>query len=63
MVVMRVDSKAGNMDVEMDVKAADKMVVNWFDLVVGEMGGCWDEKIVMLRVGLRAGWSAVKTAD
>ena len=49
-------TRADKIAVEMAVKAADKMAVDWFDLVVGEMWDCWGEKMVLLRSGLRAGW-------
>ena len=62
MVATRVDSGAGEMVVKMTVEAAGEMAVDWFDYVVGEMTGCWGEKMVMSRVGSRAGWTPVKMA-
>ena len=50
------------MAVEINVKAADKMAMNWFAQVVGKMANCLGEKMVVSNVGTRAGGLAVKTA-
>ena len=54
MAMASVDSRAGNMAVEMAVeiavKADGEMAVDWFNLMVGEMADCWGEKMVVSRV-------------
>ena len=62
MVVMRVGSRDGEIAAKVAVKMAGWFIVNWVDKMVGQMAACWDDMMVVTRVGLSADEMAEKMA-
>ena len=55
-------SRASKMAMKAAVETAGWLVVDWVDEMVGQMGACWDKRIVVMGVGSSAGDMAEKIA-